>query len=105
MADVVVSRAGAIAISELCLCAKPAILVPSPNVTEDHQTKNAKALSERNAAILITDKQARTELAAAALNLIRDETQKALLSGNIVKLGFPDAADRIAKEVNSLIKP
>jgi UDP-N-acetylglucosamine--N-acetylmuramyl-(pentapeptide) pyrophosphoryl-undecaprenol N-acetylglucosamine transferase len=104
MADVVVSRAGAISISELCLSGKPAILVPSPNVTEDHQTKNAKALSDKNAAILLPDNQAKARLVNTLISLVQDETRKATLSANISKMGYPDAAERIAQEVNSLIK-
>jgi len=103
MADVVISRAGAISISELCLCGKPCILVPSPNVTEDHQTKNAMALESQNAAILLPDSNARHELGKLATELLKDELQKSTLSQNIKKLGFPEAALSIAKATNSMI--
>ncbi|MEI6574659.1 MAG: undecaprenyldiphospho-muramoylpentapeptide beta-N-acetylglucosaminyltransferase [Bacteroidota bacterium] len=105
LTDVVISRAGAISISELCLCGKAAILVPSPNVTEDHQTKNASALASQQAAILIPDSSAREILVEKAITLLADETMKNTLSKNIKTLGIPDSVDRIIKEINSLIQP
>ncbi|RYG25759.1 MAG: SusC/RagA family TonB-linked outer membrane protein, partial [Chitinophagaceae bacterium] len=85
-ADVVVSRAGALSISELCLVGKPAILVPSPNVAEDHQTKNAMALVNKDAALMIKDQGASEVLVPAALNLLKDEQKKQFFSENIKKL-------------------
>lgn len=101
-ADLVVSRAGASSISELCLLGKPCILVPSPNVAEDHQTKNAKALSGKEAAILITDAEAPARLIDSAIAVVRDKGQLEQLSANIKKLAIPDSANRIAKEVLKL---
>jgi len=103
MADVVLCRAGALTISELCLLGKPAVLVPSPNVAEDHQTKNAMALVKENAAILIKDKNA-NEMLHGAMRVLENETLKQQLSINIKQLARPDAADDIAEEVLKLIK-
>ncbi len=103
-ADVVVSRAGALAISELCIAGKPAILVPSPNVAEDHQTKNAMALVNRQAALMVTDTEAPANLVKEAVRLIFNESLQHALSKNIKLLGKPEAADTIAKEVLALIK-
>lgn len=103
-ADVVISRAGALSISELCLAAKPAILVPSPNVSEDHQTKNAMALVKNNAALLVKDTEAQEKLIPAALELLGNQTQKQQLATNISKLGKPNAAGQIAEEIIKLIK-
>ncbi len=103
-ADVVVSRAGALSISELCLVAKPAILVPSPNVAEDHQTKNAMALVNENAAILVKDSQAQQVLVQTALDLLNTPEQKKILSQNIQKLARPDAARQIAHEILQLVR-
>lgn len=103
IADLVISRAGASSISELCLLAKPAILVPSPNVAEDHQTQNALALVHKNAAVMIKDVDAKNELVNKALDLIRDEIELNKLSKNILKLAEKESADRIAKEVMNLI--
>ena len=102
--DVIVSRAGAISISELCVVGKPVILVPSPNVAEDHQTRNARALSSRNAAIMVPDKDAERLLLDAIFDLLNDEGKQKELAGNIKKLGIPDAAGRIAAEVTKLMK-
>ncbi|MBN1926702.1 MAG: undecaprenyldiphospho-muramoylpentapeptide beta-N-acetylglucosaminyltransferase [Prolixibacteraceae bacterium] len=104
VADVVVSRAGAGSISELCLMAKPVILVPSPNVAEDHQTKNAMALVEKDAAILIPDSEAESRLISEALNLLGDVEKQKRLSMNISALAKPDAAIDIAKLVIELTK-
>lgn len=104
MADVVISRAGALTISELCLVGKPAILVPSPNVSEDHQTANAKALVEKNAAILVRDADAKETMIDVAMNLLSDQDKMEELSENIKALGKPDAARHITQEVINLIQ-
>ena len=102
VADIIVSRSGAGTISELCLVGKPVILVPSPNVAEDHQTKNAMALSERNAAVLISENEAVQTLVDKAINLISDKAERDILSGNILKMADRDADMRIAEEVLKL---
>ncbi len=104
LADLVISRAGAGTISELCLTGKPAILVPSPNVAEDHQTKNARALVERAAAVLVEDDLAESRLVPAALELIDDNSRLAQFKENIAKMALPDSASRIADEIFKLIK-
>lgn len=104
LADVIVCRAGALTIAELCLVAKPAILIPSPNVAEDHQTKNAQALVEKNAAHLLSDKAAKDEIVSAITNLLNDEKEQQKLKNNIQQLAQPKAAEAIAKEVLALIK-
>lgn len=101
-ADLVVSRAGASSISELCLLGKPCILIPSPNVAEDHQTKNAMALSSKDAAIFIADKDARKRLVETALKVVTDKQKLASLSENVKKLAFKDSANIIAEEVYKL---
>jgi UDP-N-acetylmuramate--alanine ligase len=101
-ADLVISRAGAGTISELCLLGKPVILVPSPNVAEDHQTKNALALADRDAAIHIRDVDARKELIPAAVDLVKDEAHLEQLHENILKLAMYDSAEVIANEVLKL---
>jgi len=101
-ADIIVSRAGAGTISELCLIGKPVILVPSPNVAEDHQTKNAKALSEKEAAVLIADDQVIKTLVNEAIKLVSDKTRRVVLSENILKMAYRDADVRIAEEVLKL---
>jgi len=101
-ADLVISRAGAGSISELCLLGKPVILVPSPNVAEDHQTKNALALSDRDAAIHIRDIDARKELIPAAVDLVKDKERLENLHENILKLAMHDSAETIAREVLTL---
>ena len=101
-ADLVISRAGALSISELCLVGKPVVFVPSPNVTEDHQTKNAMALVSQNAAIMVPDDQARDQLVDKVLELLQDEVKKEELRSNISRLGKPDAAESIAKEILKL---
>jgi len=98
-ADLVVSRAGASSISELCLLGKPSILVPSPNVAEDHQTKNAMALSTRGAAILVKDADAREQLIPLVLQTVADNEQLRSLSENVLKMALPDSARIIAQEV------
>ncbi len=98
-ADVIISRAGAGTIAELCVIKKPVILVPSPNVAEDHQTKNALALVHDNAALFIPDRDAEAKLVDAALELLKDKDKQKTLSVNIGKLALPDADEVIAKEV------
>ena len=101
-ADIVVSRAGAIAISELCITGKPCILVPSPNVAEDHQTKNARSLSERGASLLISDKEAPEKLIEAILSLASNTTEQEKLSKNISTLAKHNSAAQIASQVFEL---
>lgn len=96
VADLVVCRAGALAISELSICGKPAILVPSPNVAEDHQTKNAMNLVERNAALMIKDSEVSAKLGEIIVKTINDDVLMKTLSENIKKLARPDAASIIA---------
>ncbi|MDE7402848.1 MAG: undecaprenyldiphospho-muramoylpentapeptide beta-N-acetylglucosaminyltransferase [Muribaculaceae bacterium] len=102
-ADLVVSRAGAGSISELELLGKPAILVPSPNVAEDHQTKNALALSERGAAVLIKDSEAAEKLVNEALKLIADNKKLNEMSANISEMAMRDSDEKIADEILSII--
>jgi UDP-N-acetylglucosamine--N-acetylmuramyl-(pentapeptide) pyrophosphoryl-undecaprenol N-acetylglucosamine transferase len=102
-ADLVVSRAGAIAISEICAVGKPCILVPSPNVAEDHQTKNAMALAGKNAALMVADKDAIHELGAKVIELADDENLQNMLRENILKMAYQDAASTIASEVIAII--
>jgi UDP-N-acetylglucosamine--N-acetylmuramyl-(pentapeptide) pyrophosphoryl-undecaprenol N-acetylglucosamine transferase len=103
-ADLVVSRAGALAISEICVAGKPSILIPSPNVAEDHQTRNARALEEKQAAILLNDGEARQRLYSMIREVMRDGRKSALLAENVSKLAITDAADRIAREAMKLKK-
>ena len=102
LADLVISRAGASSISELCLLGKPSILVPSPNVAEDHQTHNAMALVRKDAAVLVKDKDANEQMVATALSLIQDKARLESLHRNILTLALPDSAKRIAEEVMKL---
>ena len=101
-ADLVISRAGASSISEFCLLGTPVILVPSPNVAEDHQTKNAMALVNKDAALYVKDAEAREKVIALALETVNDGSRLATLSANIKKMALPDSADIIAKEVVKL---
>lgn len=101
-ADLVVSRAGAGSISEFALLGKAVILVPSPNVSEDHQTKNAMALVDKDAAIYVADANVKEELIEKAIETVRDEMKISLLEANIVKMGKPNAASEIADEVLKL---
>lgn len=102
-ADLVISRAGASSISEFCLIGKPVILVPSPNVAEDHQTKNAMALVNKDAAIYVKDAEAPDVLLKRALEIVNDDDKLKSLSVNIKKLGLPNSADIIADEVLKLV--
>lgn len=101
-ADLVISRAGASSISEFCLIGKPVILVPSPNVAEDHQTKNAMALVNKDAAIYVKDAEAPTILLKEAISTVKNEDKLASLCENIKKLGLKNSADIIADEVIKL---
>ncbi len=103
-ADLVISRAGASSISEICLLGKPAILVPSPNVAEDHQTHNAMALVNKDAAVLVRDADAAEKLIATALELLNDPKRLKTLQTNVLKLAQKDSAKRIAEEVIALAK-
>ena len=103
-ADLVISRAGASSISEFCLIGKPVILVPSPNVAEDHQTKNALALSSKNAAIHVKDADAPANLLELAVHTVNDDKRLKELSENVLKLALPDSAEIIAKEVIKLVR-
>lgn len=101
-ADLVISRAGASSISEFCLIGKPVILVPSPNVAEDHQTKNAMALVDKDAALMVKDAEARDKVIKLALETVGNQEKLESLSVNVKKLGLPDSADIIADEVLKL---
>ena len=103
-ADLVISRAGASSISEFCLIGKPVILVPSPNVAEDHQTKNAMALVEKQAAIYVKDADAPGTLLKQAIELVNDDKKLQNLSANILTLALPDSATIIAKEVIKIMR-
>lgn len=103
-ADLVISRAGASSISEFCLIGKPVILVPSPNVAEDHQTKNAMALVNRDAAVYVKDAEAPDVLLKRALEIVHDDNKLKSLSENVKKLGLPNSADIIAGEVLKLAR-
>ena len=103
-ADLVVSRAGAISISEIAVVGKPSILVPSPNVTDDHQTKNAQVLSELNAAMLITDKDAPQTLVNACIELIKDTKKMSEMQEKLEQIAKPQATETIANRIASLIE-
>lgn len=103
-ADLIVSRAGALSVSELCLVGKPVIFVPSPNVAEDHQTKNANACVKQGAAILLPDAQAVDQLKKYIDELLQDEKQANTLAENIKKLAMPNAATAIVTELERVIK-
>ena len=101
--DVVIARAGALSISELCVSKRPAILVPSPNVAEDHQTRNAMALVQEDAAVMVKDSEARERLVAEAMKLLFDAQKCEKLSANIAKLSKPNAAAEIAGLIEEII--
>ena len=98
-ADLIISRAGAGSISEFALLGKAVILVPSPNVAEDHQTKNAMALVEKEAAIYVRDNQSQEKLITTAITTVQNDETLAILSKNISKMAKPKAAEEIAEEV------
>lgn len=104
LADLVISRAGASSISELCLLGKASILVPSPNVAEDHQTHNAMALVKKEAALLVRDKDAKEQLVELALKTVADKDKLASLGTNAYKMAYKDSARVIAEEVIKLVK-
>ena len=99
VADLVVSRSGACTVSELCLVGKPTLFVPSPNVAEDHQTKNAMALVEKDAAEMVADKEAVAKGMTRALELLADAERRKTLSRNILRLGMADAAERVVRQI------
>lgn len=103
LSDLIVSRAGALSISELCLVGKPTILVPSPNVSEDHQTKNAMSLVNKNAAVLIKDSDAVNVLMSEAINLLENEPMKEQLSVSIRALGLPNATSDIVNHIEGIL--
>lgn len=102
-ADVVVSRAGAMSVTEICIVGKPAILVPSPNVAEDHQTRNAMSLVDKDAAILVKDNEAPEKLIPELITLLSNPERQKNLSNTVRLLAIPDATERILKEVMHLI--
>ncbi|MNY06245.1 UDP-N-acetylglucosamine transferase [compost metagenome] len=102
-ADIIIARAGAGTISELCVVGKPVVLVPSPNVAEDHQTKNAMALVHKQAAVLVKDNEAKATLFDTAIALLNQESESLILAQNIKKLALLDADVVIAKEVIKLV--
>lgn len=103
-ADVVISRSGALAVSELCIAGKPCILVPSPNVAEDHQTKNAMALVSKDAAVMVSDREAGKVLVDEAMKLLFDEQRCQKLKNNISALAKPNATEDIVNEIKKLLK-
>jgi len=104
MADLIVSRAGALSISELCIVGKPVILIPSPNVAEDHQTRNAEALASNDAAILLTDQEAPDKLVNTLLDVLKDKDTMDRLGANIKKMALPGAAEKIVEEIEKLLR-
>jgi UDP-N-acetylglucosamine--N-acetylmuramyl-(pentapeptide) pyrophosphoryl-undecaprenol N-acetylglucosamine transferase len=104
LADVIISRAGAIAISEICAVGKPVILVPLPSAAEDHQTKNAMSLVEKNAAFMVRDAEVNSKLTDIAIQLINDPAGQQVMSRNLINLSHVDAAEKIADEILALIK-
>jgi UDP-N-acetylglucosamine--N-acetylmuramyl-(pentapeptide) pyrophosphoryl-undecaprenol N-acetylglucosamine transferase len=102
-ADVVISRSGASSVSELCIVGKPTIFIPSPNVAEDHQTKNAKAISDKNGAILIKESELEAQYETVFSDLISNESKQSELSQNIKKLALPNATKQIADEIMKLV--
>jgi len=104
VADIIVSRAGAIAISELCVVGKPVILIPSPNVAEDHQTKNAMAVVNKNGALIVKDADAKEKLGKSIIDLFNNKELQEELANSISKLAITDSAERIAEEALKLVK-
>lgn len=98
-ADIIISRAGALSISELCIIGKPAIFIPSPNVSEDHQTKNAMALVQKDAALLVKDSEDKEMLGVVLLNILKDENKQKTLAANIRSLAKTNAANEIANNI------
>ena len=104
MADIIISRAGAGSVSELCLVGKPVLFVPSPNVAEDHQTKNAEALVKKNAALMLKETELESQFEPAFKGLLDSKEQQATLSRNIKQLGMPRATTAIVDEIEKLLK-
>ncbi len=102
--DIIISRAGAISVSELCIVGKPTIFIPSPNVAEDHQTKNAKAVADKNAAVLIREKDLYDEFQKQFSELISNDERRRELANNIEKLALVNATNDIVNEVEKLLK-
>ena len=103
-ADIIISRSGALSVSELCLVGKPVIFIPSPNVAEDHQTKNAMAIFEKNAALMVKESDLESNFETMFLSLLKSEIQQKELSENIRKLAKPNAAKDIAVEIERILK-
>jgi UDP-N-acetylglucosamine--N-acetylmuramyl-(pentapeptide) pyrophosphoryl-undecaprenol N-acetylglucosamine transferase len=103
-ADVVISRAGAISISEIAVVGKPSVLVPSPNVTDDHQTKNARVLSDMDAAVLITDQEAPEKLIDAAIALLKDTKKQAEMQEKLNSIAKPQATETIVNLIESCLQ-
>ena len=103
-ADIIISRAGASSVSELCLVGKPVVFIPSPNVAEDHQTKNAQALVEKNAAILLRESDLDTQFEKVFKELMQSKALQQQLSEEIKKLGLPKATAHIVDEIEKLIQ-
>ena len=102
-ADIIISRAGALSVSELCLVGKPVIFIPSPNVAEDHQTKNAMAIAEKEAAVLLKESEADTKFEGVFTEVLHSEEKQRTLSENIKKLARPNATREIVDEIENLI--
>ena len=102
-ADVVISRAGASSVSELCIVGKPVIFIPSPNVAEDHQTKNAQAVVDKNGAFLIKESELDSQFSLVFESVLNDEAKQKMLSENIKKLAMPEATRQIVDEIVKLI--
>jgi UDP-N-acetylglucosamine--N-acetylmuramyl-(pentapeptide) pyrophosphoryl-undecaprenol N-acetylglucosamine transferase len=102
-ADVIISRAGASSVSELCLVGKPVIFIPSPNVAEDHQTKNAKAIVDKNGALMMKENELDTQFTSTFNKLLGDKTLQQSLSENIQKMAMPNATKDIVDEIIKLI--
>jgi UDP-N-acetylglucosamine--N-acetylmuramyl-(pentapeptide) pyrophosphoryl-undecaprenol N-acetylglucosamine transferase len=103
-ADIVISRAGASSVSELCIVGKPVVFIPSPNVAEDHQTKNAKSIADKNGAILIRESELDATFESTFSDLIGNENKQHELSQNIKSLALPNATKAIVEEIIKLIK-
>ena len=103
-ANVIISRAGASSVSELCIVGKPVIFIPSPNVAEDHQTKNAKAIVDAKGAILLKENELDEKFEPVFSNLVNDEKKQNELGSQILKLAKPNATVDIVKEISKLLK-
>ena len=103
-ADIVISRAGASSVSELCIVGKPVIFIPSPNVAEDHQTKNAKSIVDKNGAIMIKESELETKFSLVFEDLLKDQEKQNQLRKNIKRLALPNATKQIVDEIVKLIQ-